>query len=368
MHRIIIIIAIQHIISDMELLRIGFVGLGYRGMATIERYGIIPQTLITAVCDIDPANVDRAIALIHASDSQPVARYVGTEAWMQLCESDEVDLVYFCTPWKEHARMAIYAMQRGKHVAVEIPICQTIQEGEEIIEVARNTGRYCFMLENCCYDTFHLGVMEMVRNGILGELTHLEGAYIHDIRDHSNIADYCPESGNPYPTHGLGPVCQLLNLQGDNPLMELTSVTSRHHISQSILLSKQGQTITLSLDVTTPRPYSRAQITCGTKGFVQKYPIAIVQIEGQEPIYGDEATAYVESHIPAHYKRLIDEGKKAGAKNIMNYVMDRRLVSCLIHHGTQDISVQDAVEWSYVVELSKAGAHSEFVHRTFPSK
>lgn len=356
--------------EPLPTVRIGFVGLGNRGMATLRRYLVIDGVEIVALCDIHRDHLYDAAALLVGDDRHFPALLDTTDGWRQLCERDDVDLIYICTDWLTHTPMACYAMEQGKHVAIEVPAATTVEECWQLVDTAERTRRHCFMLENCCYDTFHQATLTMAQQGLLGTLTHLEGAYIHDLRDKYDadgpkgwMARLCGQhKGNPYPTHGIGPVCQLLDIhRGDrlDYLVSLTPATDVPHdvcVNNTLIRTVNGKSILLQYDVTTPRPYSRMQTVCGTRGFVQKYPKCCIMFDGKEPVMDDAVEAIVSQYTQPHIAAIQEEGYRLGVPNIMNYTMDRRLIECLRQGLPLDMDVYDAAEWSCIAELSEQSA------------
>lgn len=354
----------------LPIVRIGFIGLGNRGMATLRRYLVIDDIEIVALCDIAPAHLDEAQALLANDGRYTPQLYNTQDGWRQLCERDDIDLVYVCTDWLTHTPMACYAMEHGKHVAIEVPAATTVSECWQLVNTAERTLRHCFMLENCCYDTFHQATLTMEAQGLFGTITHLEGAYIHDLRDKYDndgpkgwMGRLCGEhKGNPYPTHGIGPVCQLLHIhRGDrlDYLMSLTPSTDVPHdvyINNTLIRTVKGKSILLQYDVTTPRPYSRMQTICGTRGFAQKYPRRCIMFDGEEPIKGDAVEPIIAHYTKAEIAAIQQKGHQLGVPNIMNYTMDYRLIYCLRHGLPLDIDVYDAAEWSCIAELSEQSA------------
>lgn len=314
-------------------------------MATLHRYMHIEGCHFTAICDRKEERCQQALDFLQR-ESRPLPCVTD---WQEACADDRVDLVYVCTNWDSHTEIAIHAMRAGKHVALEVPAATTLEDCERLLQVTQETRRHCIMLENCCYDTFHLGVLGMVRQGLLGEITHCEGAYIHYLAEDAAIG----YEGNPYPTHALGPICQLLD---DDSLDSLVSMNGQNHINSTLLRTTKGRTILLQFDETTPRPYSRLQITCGTKGFVQKYPLPCVQL-GEQILTGQEAEEFVERHIAPEFQKLVADGKRLGVPNLMNYIMDRRLIDALRQGLPLDISTQESVLWSSIVELTARSAN-----------
>lgn len=357
--------------EPIPTVRIGFVGLGKRGMVTLQRYLMIEGIDIVALCDVNSSHLTEAQAMLTADKRYSPTLYDAANGWRTMCERTDVDLVYICTDWLTHTPMACYAMEHSKHVAVEVPAATTVEECWQLVDTAERTRRHCFMLENCCYDTFHQGVLAMERKGLFGELTHAEGAYIHDLRDKDDtrqskgwMTHLCRQhKGNPYPTHGIGPVCQLLHIHNGDRLDYLVSLTPSsdflHNdvcINNTLIKTVKGKSILLQYDVTTPRPYSRMQTLCGTKGFAQKYPRCCIMLDGQDPIMDDEAEHHATQYTEAHIASIQEEGKRKQVANIMNYTMDYRLIHCLRHGLPLDMDVYDAATWSCIAALSEQSA------------
>lgn len=342
-----------------EHINIGLIGLGQRGIATLARYQCIENAQITAISDLRPAAIDEALKLLPTEQAQKMKVFSEDDGWQRMCQEADIDIIFICTDWMSHTPIAIYAMQCGKHVGIEVPAATTVEECWQLVETAISTNRVCTMLENCCYDTFHLGLMEMHRKGLFGEITHCEGAYIHDLRADQGWMSYIVRShgGNPYPTHGLGPACQLLGINHTDRLVRLTSMSSPNKGNSTLLQTAQGKTILLQFDERTPRPYSRLQTLCGTKGYAQKYPLPTLQFDGEEPFLGQQAVEAVEAHHSEDIRQLIREGNQLQVPNLMNYIMDRRLIDSLLHDRLPDISVYDAALWSSITELSQRSAY-----------
>lgn len=362
----------------LDLVRIGLVGLGRRGMKTLERYAHIHGAVINCIADTDAARLEEANERLERSGRPRADALAGAEAWHEVCARPDVDLVYICTDWATHCEMAVEAMRRGKHVAVEVPAATSVDECHRLVETAEATRRHCFMTENCCYDHFALATLEMAREGLLGEVTHCEGAYIHNLRRDFGLAaaegavarnwmekSCARHEGNPYPTHGIGPIGWLLGLHRGDRMDYLVSLTSRGcgvdnllgRVNSTLIRTVRGASILLQLDVTTPRPYSRLQTVCGTDGFAQKYPEPALRTAAVENVLtGEEALAEARRHMHSHAARLWREGHDLGVPNEMNYTMDARLIYCLRHGLPLDIDVYDAAEWSCLAELSERSA------------
>lgn len=341
--------------APIPLVRIGLVGLGNRGLKTLERYQFIRHAQICALADLNEERLVVANDTLRRSGRQECATFAGENAWQEICRQADLDLIYICTDWASHSTIACYAMEQGKHVAVEVPAALTVEECWQIVETAERTQRHCFMAENCCYDSFTLSTFEMARRGLLGEVTHCEGAYIHHLFEESPwmMDFYARHGGNPYPTHGLGPIALLFGLHREDHMDYLVSMTSKGtNINNTLIRTVRGRTILLQLDVNTPRPYSRLQTVCGTKGYVQKYPQPTIHFSESEHFEGKAAIAEAEKFFTSDAAERWKRGKALGVPNEMNYAMDSRLIHCL-HNGLPlDIDVYDAAEWSCIAELS----------------
>lgn len=341
-------------------LNIGIVGLGQRGLATLRRYAAVEEANVVALADLDAEAVSRGLAIMEKTgQTKPTHLFHGREGWKALCSLEDVDLVVICTDWDSHTPIALRAMEEGRHVAIEVPAATSVEDCSRLVEVSHRSGRYCTMLENCCYDTFHLGIMEMARRGLFGDICHCEGAYIHDLRDlYCRPGYWMPRvtrghRGNPYPTHGIGPVCQLLDIgDPDDRLARLVSMTAPNQVNNTLLQTERGRTVLLQFDERTPRPYSRLQTLCGTKGYAQKYPLPTIQTTEHGLLTGSKAESTVQSYWDDETRRLISLGMAKGVENTMNYVMDCRLVDALRKGLSPDISVEEAALWSCLTELS----------------
>lgn len=342
-------------------LRIGLVGLGQRGLATLSRYRYIPEAQFTAICDRQSQAIDSALKILAMRGA---SRPATCASWEKMVERDDIDLVYICTDWGTHAPISIGAMKAGKDVAVEVPAAVSVADCLSIVECAASTGRKFTMMENCCYDPFALNTLAIARKGLLGEIRHCEGAYIHDLRRLYANKWYGEEArhhiGNPYPTHGIGPICQLLDINRSDRLVELVSMSAltgnSSAINSTLLRTALGRTIMLQYDVVTPRPYSRLQTVCGSAGYASKYPVATIQLDNREPLTGEVLDEFLAANAHPWVTRYEPEGRRLGVENMMNYIMDRRLVECLIAGVRPDITPADAALWSSIAELTHISA------------
>lgn len=375
----------------LETVRIGFIGVGNRGSAAVERMSKIEGVKIQGICDVRPEKADAAKGRI-ASAGHEATIYAGSEEeWKKLCDRDDIDLVYIATHWATHAEMAIYAMEHGKHVALEIPAATTVEDCWRLVMTSERTKKHCVILENCCYDFFELLTLNMARQGFFGDIVHCEGAYIHDIvnsffeeekrYDFWRLKENAVRNGNLYPTHGLGPVCQILKVNRGNKMEYMTSMAShdfsirakareraaedkrfeeyvdmpvRGNMNTSTIMTNSGATIMLQHDVSTPRPYSRIHMVSGTQAFAQKYPLPGKIAIGHDGFVDEAAMAKLEDeYTPGIVKHIGELAKSIGGHGGMDFMMDWRLIDCLRNGLPVDMDVYDAASWSVIGPLSE---------------
>ncbi len=382
--------------APLDTVRMAIIGLGMRGSDAVNRYTYIGGVRIVAICDIVPEKVKEAQEILKKRGFPKADEYTGVEDWKKICERDDIDLIYVCTHWDLHTPIAVYAMEHGKHVATEVPAALTIKECWQLVNTAEKTRRHCMQLENCNYDFFEMATLNMAQKGLFGEIVHTEGAYIHDLR-YLNFDDTTgywnmwrlkhneKENGNLYPTHGLGPVCHIMNIHRGDKMDYLVSMSTnqfgmsiaakekfgedselgkksyaRGDNNTTIIKTAKGKTIMIQHDVTSPRPYSRIHMISGTKGFAQKYPKLGIALEPNAHQYLSEEKL---QKLLAEYEHPIvkEVGAKArevGGHGGMDFIMDYRLIYCLRNGLPLDQDVYDAAEWSSIVELSRISVNN----------
>ena len=225
--------------EPIECVKIGFVGLGVRAKRAVHRMMHIDGCKVVALCDLVNENIEEATGIVTECGHNTPATFTGNDGWKQLCEQPGVDLVYICTDWASHADIAVYAMQQGKHVATEVPAATTVADCWRLVDTAEQTQRHCIMLENCCYDEFELCTINMVQQGVLGDIIHAEGSYLHDLRERISTNDngerkwsnwqvefMSKHNGNPYPTHGLGPIALAMDINRGDRMRSIVSLSS----------------------------------------------------------------------------------------------------------------------------------------------
>jgi hypothetical protein len=376
----------------LETVRIGFIGLGNRGPSSLRRLCLIDGVDIKALCDIREDRVEKGQKIL-ADSGLPPARTFGKDEhdWKRMCESENIDLVYQVTPWRLHAPVSIFAMEQNKHAAVEMPAALTIEDNWKLVTTSERTRKHCMMLENCCYDFFELLVFNMVRHGLFGKVIHADAAYIHDqvgIAFEKNkypgmwlLKESQKRNGNHYPTHGLGPVCQVMNINRGDRLQHLVSMQSndfsyglkaaelaktdpfykefdtnsyRGNMNTSIIRTALGKTIMLQHDVSSPRPYTRKYTISGTKATAQKWPLPPrISTGGDQWISREEMQKLEEQYSPPIVKKIGELAKQVGGHGGMDFMMDWRLIDCLRNGIPLDQDVYDAAAWSSIVPLTE---------------
>ena len=365
-----------------ESVRIAFAGVGGRGTSLLRDVLAVEGVQITALHDISAEALARAGALVETEGQSPPAVYRGDESvFASLCARDDIDLIYVASPWDQHVRLAVMAMESGSHVAVEVPAATTLGGCWELVNTSERTRRHCVLLENCCYGDNELLLLNMTRDGCFGEITHGEAAYIHDLRA-ILLADkgegmwrrepHRTRNGNLYPTHGLGPVARCMNIHQGDRFTRLVSMSSREagltayrdrvtgdddpkrkeryvcgDINTSLIQTAQGKTIVLQHDIVTPRPYDRGLLIGGTKGAFRDYPPRIYLEDDSTDTHGwSSLDRYKSRYEDPLWTRIGDLARKRGGHGGMDFLMNYRLIECLREGLPPDIDVYDAAAWS----------------------
>ena len=376
----------------IDTVRVGFIGLGQRGPSHLNNMTKLGGVEIKALCDVRPEYAERAKKRIEGTGHNPELYSGDSEAWKKLCDRKDIDLVYIATPWDMHTPMGVYAMEQGKHVAIEVPAAVTLEECWQLVETSERTRKHCMMLENCCYDFFELLTLNMARQGFFGEVLHGEGAYIHNLLGLNfdkngywemwRLKENIRRNGNLYPTHGLGPVCQIMNINRGDKMDSLVSSsgkdfmmedkakelatkddffkpyanqTYRGNMNTTTIHTHKGRTILIQHDVTSPNVYSRIHKIVGTKGSALKYPDPPkISNGGEDWVSEQEMKSLQEKYQPAIVKKVGELAKKVGGHGGMDFIMDWRLIDCLRNGLPLDEDVYDAALWSSISPLSES--------------
>jgi predicted dehydrogenase len=385
----------------IERVRVGFVGVGGQGMTHVEYFLRLEGVQVKAICDIVPEKVTRAQRLVEeAGGARPTGYDRGPRDFERMCAEEELDLVLTSTPWEWHVPVCVAAMEHGKHAATEVPAAYTVDDCWRLVETAERTGKHCVMLENCNYDRRELLMLNLVRQGVFGEILHGECAYNHDLREVKFSTDgeglwrrahSMRRNGNLYPTHGLGPIAQCMNINRGNQLDYLVSMSGPSRglqlwrderlatddprrseqyvlgdVNLTLIRTVQGQTITLVHDTNLPRPYTRINMIQGTRGIMQGWPDRIY-------VEGRSAQAHRWETLESWYQqyehplwrservRTADTGHGG-----MDFLEDWRLVACLRAGLPTDMNVYDAAMLSCICELTARSVASRSSAQSVP--
>ena len=370
----------------MERVRIGFVGVGGMGTVHVRNLLQIEGAQIRAVCDIVEDKVTRAQELAEkAGQPRPTGYSRGPRDFERMCGEEELDLVYTATPWEWHVPVCVAAMKAGKHAATEVPAAYTLDDCWLLVETAEKTRKHCVLMENCCYDRREMMILNLVRRGMLGELLHAECGYLHDLRSIKfsttgeglwRRAHAMRRNGNLYPTHGLGPVAQVMDINRGDRFDYLVSMSSNARglklyaaerfppddprrrenfalgdVNVSLIRTVNGKTIYIAHECDNPRPYSRINLVQGTRGVVCGYPDR-VHIEGRSGEQWEPLEKYRdEFEHPLWRAEQIRTAK--GGHGGMDFLEDARLIQNLRHGVPLDSDVYDAASWSVVCALTE---------------
>ena len=372
----------------MDRVRIGFVGVGGQGSVHVENFLTLEGVEVKAICDIVTAhaatNADKVVA---AGQPRPAIYDRGPRDFERMIGEQELDLVFTATPWEWHVPVLLEAMRNGKHGASEVPIAYTVEDCWKLVETAERQQKHCVMTENCCYDRREMLMLNLVRQGMFGELENAECSYDHDLRsvkfdtDGEGLwrrAHAMRRNGNLYPTHGLGPIAQCLNINRGNQFDYLVSMSSpsrglqlwqQEHlaaddprrneryvlgdVNTSIIRTVMGQTITLTHGTNLPRPYSRRNMIQGTRGLMQGWPDRIY-IEGRSQ--RADAWEPLDTWF-ARYEHPFWKSESVRTRSVghggMDWLEDWRLINCLRAGQPTDQNVYDAASWSAICELTE---------------
>lgn len=377
----------------MDRVRVGFIGVGARGSGHVAQLLAIDGVDVIAICDPHLPSTEASVKRCVDKGRPAPATYTGGgHDYRRMLDRDDIDIVVISTPWDWHVPMAVDAMKAGKHAFLEVPAATTVEGAWELVDTAERTQRHCMMMENVNYGREELMVLNMCRLGLFGELLHGEAAYIHDLRwqmkeiEHGTGSwrtyHYTKQNGNLYPTHGLGPVAQYMNINRGDRLDYLCSVSSPARtreiwarenfpegherrslkficgdISTSIAKTVSGKTLMIQWDEQLPRPYTRHNFIQGTKGAWGGFPNRLaLEGEGRNAeswIQGDALNEWYEKYDHPLWKLIGDQATKNGGHGGMDFVMLWRMIYCLRNGEPLDQDVYDAATWSVVGPLSE---------------
>lgn len=388
----------------LETVRIGIIGIGNRGSGAVRRLSRIEGAEIVALCDVRPEQVDAAMTFLEETNHTPDSYTDSEDDWKRVCEREDIDLIYICTPWHLHTPQAVFAMNHDKHAVTELPAANTIDECWQLVKTSERTRKHCMMLGNVCYDFFEMMTLNMARQGFFGEIIHGEGAYIHDLmglnfskdtyHDLWRLKENIGRNGNIYAPHSIGPIAKTMNLNCGDKMDFLVSMSSndfmmgaraqelaeddsfwesytnkdyRGNINTTMIKTRKGRTIMLQHDVTSPRPYSRIHLISGTKGIARKWPLPARIARSHEGwLPEDELREIEDEYTPEITKRVGEMARQVGGHGGMDTLMDWRLIDCLLNGLPLDMDVYDAALWSAIGPLSEWSVENQYTSIPVP--
>lgn len=376
-------------------LRVGFIGTGARGTALLRTTLQFPDVVVPAICDINETAAARAAALIErAGQARPQVYGAtgGVDDWRRLVARDDLDAVINAGPWQLHSAMSVATMRAGKYAAVEVPAAITVAECWDMVNASEETGMPCMILENVCYFRNTLLILNMVRQGLFGELTHCEGGYQHDVRfvflstggDRGPAGELtwrgvhaASKNGNLYPTHPLGPIAQWLDVNRGDRFTHLTSMSSKARglahfarkkfgaahpnanreyalgdVNTTLLRTASGATVTLYHDTMSPRPYDLILRVQGTEG-IYMGSLDKFYFDGRSP-KEDQWEAPDAYYAKYEHPLWRDLGPKTAGQGHggADYIEMHQFFKAVRNRTETPIDVYDAAVWSCVFPLS----------------
>ncbi len=391
----------------LDKVKVAIIGVGARGSGHASQLAAIDGVDFVGVCDLVEERAKRAAAGVAKRGHQPKVYFGEENAWKKMLEETKPDAVFIATPWPLHAPMCVASMKAGAHAFCEVPIAYKIEDLWDIVNTSEATGRHCMMMENVNYGREELLYLNMVRQGVLGELLHGEAAYLHPLREQMENGDstgswrtfqYAERNGNLYPTHGLGPVAQYMNLaRTEDNFARMVSFSSPAKgralyaakstkltnpefkklvfnggdMSTSIIKTNLGRTIMVQWDETTPRPYTRHNLIMGVNGVLAGFPNRM-SVEGltkdhsQGWVEGEEWEKIAAKYEHPLYKRMGELSQKMGGHGGMDFLMLYRIVECLRKGLPLDQNVYEGCFWSAVGPLSEKSVAADGAPQVFP--
>lgn len=375
----------------MKDIRIGYIGLGQRGMGLLKDVVLSQQEKVTAVCDVYADRCAEGADEVEKS-GQPRPEEYGD--FNDVINDKNVNTVIIATAWESHVEIAVAAMKAGKAVAMEVGGAYTVEQCYELVKTYEETKTPFMFLENCCFGRREMMALNMVQNGLLGEIVHCEGGYQHDLREeiaygkenrHYRLRNYLMRNCENYPTHDLGPIAKILEINHGNRMITLTSTASKsaglhEYIMQNkkddeqlknavfaqgdiittVIKCARGETVVLTLDTTLPRYYSRGFIVRGTKGMYEEVTDSVFldaagdakhDFDWRKECIGN-AEKYKEEWEHPVWKQYIKDGVQ-GTHDGMDWLEFKVFFDALREDKPMPIDVYDAASWMAITALSE---------------
>ena len=383
-------------------IRVGFIGIGGRGTAAVHRVSMIPGVEIVALCDLLPERVEENLVWLKGqkyAGAGKIRKYAGAEAYNELCDFGDCDVVYCATPWALHQPVGLRALLGGKVALIEVTSALTVDQCWELVEASEKYKVPCMQLENCVYGEIELLELNLARMGMFGEITHVEGAYIHDLRAvipqsgpnngewRWRYGENMAHRGDRYPTHGLVPLAQTLGINRGDRFDYLVALGNGPHnrnyervrreylpdtdsrkfdppaamadMNTTLLKTVNGVSVLVQHDVSSPRPYNRKAFISGTKGAMGDYPFRCTFeekcMDGRTHQWFDAKQTEEIRTKYAHplWRDVSAMAKKVGGHGGMDFIMDLRWAYCLQNGLPLDMDVYDLAATSCLCELTE---------------
>lgn len=361
----------------------GVIGIGPRGASLIKELQSVSGVKIAAVCDKYSDRAEQGADIIEKEFGFRPDVYTD---YKQLLAREDIGAVMVATTWITHSAIAVDCMRAGKHVGIEVGGAADIEECWSLVRTSRETGKFCMLLENCCYDRAEMALFNMKKQGVFGEVVHVQGAYQHDLRDeialgrenrHGRLFNFMNRNGEVYPTHQLGPICKLLGINRGNRLVSLVSMSSNARglnqwikdnkgenydlastrfeqgdVVTTMLKCAHGETILLTHECTIPRGYSRGYRIDGTKGVYYEDGKRI-HISGRTP---HEEFEDAQAYLDEYEHPLWSEYRRNGVHNGhggMDYLVLSAFANAAMNGIKPPIDVYDTALWMSITCLSE---------------
>ncbi|WP_266365714.1 Gfo/Idh/MocA family protein [Tellurirhabdus rosea] len=387
----------------LSKVRLAFIGVGLRGRNHLQQALYRDDVEVTAICDVDPDAIAKSNAMIQkAGRKEPAVYAKGDQDFLNLLKRDDIDGVVIATPWEWHTPMAVATMKAGKYAGLEVSATVTLKESWDLVNTFEKTGSHCMLLENVCYRRDVMAVLNMIRQGMFGEMLYAHCGYQHDLREvkfndgkraHGGGVEFgekaisearwrtqhsVDRNGDLYPTHGLGPVAHWMNINRGNRFTHLTSTATKARSLHKYVVDKggpdhpnakvnfklgdvvttviqcaNGENIVIMHDTNSPRPYSLGFRAQGTQGIWMDDGDTIY-LEGvsQKAHQWEPFAAYQEKYDHPLWKQHAQSAENAGHGGIDFFVL-RAFIESIKAQTAPPIDVYDAAAWSVISPLSE---------------
>ena len=365
----------------------GFIGLGGRGQSMLRELISVDGVKVTAVCDKYDDRANLGAEIVKEKTGEDAQVYLD---YKELLARDDIKGVVVCTTWITHSEIALAAMNAGKHVAIEVGGAASVEECWQLVRKSEETGLNCMLLENCCYDNNEMSIFNMKKLGLLGEIIHLEGGYRHDLRDeiclgkenrHGRLVNFIHRNGEVYPTHQLGPICKLIDINRGNRMLYLCSMSSKARglnewikrekgedyylygtdfnqgdVTTTMIKCANGETITLHHDCSLPRPYSRDYCVQSTKAIYKEGPFEDYfyheDLSEEQHKFAD-FDVFKEKYEHPLWKQYRVDGLHESGHGGMDFLVLSAFADSVINNKRSPIDVYDTAAWMVITALSE---------------